>query len=242
MPTFSRSAVSHTNGGSSFRQVSYRTTVVPAMIAANAVHMPAACISGETANHGGTAASRTLSWISWAESWSAPIHRRHVHVGLSPQHTLGPTRGTTGADHRAGHRATPSRRGRYPLAPARHPATPPRAVPRLRCRRRPTAAGRRYQAGTRRRISRPATVVDDCPGSHVVEQLGDLTRRVVVVDVDRNGAGLQAADHHVGVQVVVHDQRHTVLPAFPVLQAGAFPVGAKPVGGEEVRQPPGAVG
>lgn len=34
------------------------------MIAANAVHMPAACISGETANHGAPAAPLTLSRIS----------------------------------------------------------------------------------------------------------------------------------------------------------------------------------
>ena len=59
-PTFSRSAVCHTDRGSSFLPVSYSTTGVPAMIAENAVHMPAACISGETANHGAPPA-RTLS-------------------------------------------------------------------------------------------------------------------------------------------------------------------------------------
>ena len=42
------------------------------MIAEKAVHMPAACISGETANQGAPALPRTLSWISWAEAWSAP--------------------------------------------------------------------------------------------------------------------------------------------------------------------------
>ena len=60
MPTFSRSAVCHTDRGSSFLLVSYTTTGVPAMTAENAVHMPAACISGETANHGGPQL-RTLS-------------------------------------------------------------------------------------------------------------------------------------------------------------------------------------
>ena len=71
MPTFSRAAVSHTTRASSFLPVSYMTTGMPCMIAENAVHIPAACISGDTANHGAPA-SRTLSWISCTESWSRP--------------------------------------------------------------------------------------------------------------------------------------------------------------------------
>jgi len=39
----------------------------------------------------------------------------------------------------------------------------------------------------------------------------------------------------------VHDKRNAVLPAFPVLQTGPFPVGTEARCGEEVRQPSGAV-
>jgi hypothetical protein len=38
----------------------------------NAVHIPAACISGETANQGGPWLV-TLSWISATCPWSAPF-------------------------------------------------------------------------------------------------------------------------------------------------------------------------
>ncbi len=71
IPTFSRSAVSSTTRGSNLVR-SYSTTVCPERTAAKAVHMPAACIIGDTANHGGPACC-TLAWISAAASWSAPF-------------------------------------------------------------------------------------------------------------------------------------------------------------------------
>ena len=84
-------------------------------------------------------------------------------------------------------------------------------------------------------------MIDDGTRLDVVEQFANFARRVVVVDVHRNGAGLQATDDHVGVQVVVHDQRDAILPAFPVLQGRAFVMRTEAVGCEIVCQPPGAV-
>src|ERR1700727_3110122 len=46
---------------------------------------------------------------------------------------------------------------------------------------------------------------------------GDFEPCVVVVDIHRNGAGLEALDDHAGVGVVVHDERNAVLSAFPIL-------------------------
>src|SRR6202012_4809677 len=51
----------------------------------------------------------------------------------------------------------------------------------------------------------------------------------------------QATDHHVGIQVVVHDQRHAILPAFPILQGRAFMMSTEAVGREVVCEPPSAV-
>ena len=82
---------------------------------------------------------------------------------------------------------------------------------------------------------------DDSARPYVVEQFLDFAWRVVVVDVHRNGAGFEATDDHVGVEVVVHDQRNAILPAFPVLQACPFPVSAEALGRKEVCQPAGAV-
>ena len=71
----------------------------------------------------------------------------------------------------------------------------------------------------------------------VVQQLGDLARGVVMVDVHRDGAGLEAPDDQLRVLVVVHDQRDAVLAALPALQFVAFGVGAESPVGQEVREP-----
>ena len=80
-------------------------------------------------------------------------------------------------------------------------------------------------------------VVDDGPRSQVLQQFGDLARRVVVVDVGRDGSGLQTPDHHVGIEIVVHDERNAILAAFPVLELIALTVSAETVAGQEVGQP-----
>ncbi len=64
----------------------------------------------------------------------------------------------------------------------------------------------------------------------------------MVVDVHRDRARLQAADHHLGVAIVVHDQRDAVLAALPVVEPVAILVRAEPLVREEVRQPAGAIG
>src|SRR5882757_4129716 len=81
-------------------------------------------------------------------------------------------------------------------------------------------------------------MVDDASGLDVVKQLAYFTRGVVVVDVHRYGARLQASGHHVGVQIVVHEQRDTVLAALPALELIPLAVGSKSPTGEEIRQPP----
>ena len=60
---------------------------------------PAACISGDTANHGWPAVADLVVDLGRRTSWSAPYHRRHVHVALAPQHALGPSRRSAGAHH-----------------------------------------------------------------------------------------------------------------------------------------------
>ena len=80
-------------------------------------------------------------------------------------------------------------------------------------------------------------MIDDGARLDIVQQLGDLARRVVMVDVHRDGAGLEAPDDQLRVLVVVHDQRDAVLPALPALQFVAFGVGAESPVGQEVREP-----
>jgi hypothetical protein len=89
------------------------------------------------------------------------------------------------------------------------------------------------------RAERP--VVDHRPRFDVVEQFGDFAERVVVVDVDRHRPGLQAPDHHVGVQIVVHDQRDAILAALAAFEPIAFAVRAESAAGQEVRESAGSL-
>src|SRR5690349_6543390 len=64
----------------------------------------------------------------------------------------------------------------------------------------------------------------------------------MVVDIHRNRARLQAAQNHLRVPVVEHDQRDAVLAAFPVFQFPAFSMNAEAVVRQEVRQSAGTFG
>ena len=144
-------------------------------------------------------------------------HRRHVDVGLTPKHALGPTGGAARADHEQIIR----RRGHVLVGiPLRQRILQGHRAGQFR--NRTAVVDRQQQVGTVRRehigeLRAERLVIDDCAWPYVVEQFLDFARRVVVVDVHRDGAGLEATDDHVGVEVVVHDERNAVLSAFPIL-------------------------
>ena len=188
---------------------------------ANAVHMPAACISGDTAYQGGPP-WRTFSWISSADVVVRPVHRRQVHVALPPQHAFRPPvvppvqimiRSSGEGD--ASWSVSPcANASSSVIAPGSSGAVVAivNGHQQVSCLRRSTSAN----------FAPSDAVVDDAPRPDVVEQFADLAGRVVVVDVHRHDTRLQAADDHVGIQVVVHDQRDPVLAALPAVERVAL--------------------
>ncbi len=164
-------------------------------------------------------------------------HGRHVGVTLAPQHPLWAARRAARAVHdevigRAGDPAF-----RIALC---HCLVQSHRARKCRCATAVVDGDHEFGAGRRQHVGELGTeraVIDDGPRLDVVEQLGDLAWRVVVVDVHGNGARLQTANDQLGILVVVHDQRHPILTALPVLQLAAFPVRAEPVVGQEVREP-----
>ena len=168
-------------------------------------------------------------------------HRRHVGVALPPQHALRPARRAA----RAVHDEVVGRPGdpdvRIALRHSIVQVDGPRDVGAVAA-----VVDRDQQVGAQRsqhvgEFRAEGAVVDDGSRLDVIEQIGDLARRVVVVDVHWHRAGLQAADHHLGIAIVVHDQRDPVLAALPVVQAVALAVRAEPLVRQEVRQPAGAI-
>jgi hypothetical protein len=86
-------------------------------------------------------------------------------------------------------------------------------------------------------------VVDDGPGPDHVEDGTDLGRPVVLVDVDRHGAGPVAAEHGLEVLGAVEQhQRHRILAALPALELGPLAVQPDAVGLQEGSEPAGAGG
>ena len=81
-------------------------------------------------------------------------------------------------------------------------------------------------------------MVDDRTGFDVLEKLADFAGRVVMIDVYRDSPRLQAADHHLGIAIVVHDQRDAILPTLPVVQPAALLMYAEAVVRQKIRQLP----
>ena len=197
--------------------------------------MPAACISGETANQGCPPPAYLGVDLVDAGVVGAD-HRRHVHVALPPQHALGTAGRPAGAHHDQVVGRPRRRVARTTLCQ--------RIIQRYRARQVGGVASvvdRDQQLGTVRRqhLGAPRTdraVVDDAARPDVGEQLGDLPRRVAVVHVDRHGSRLEAPDHRVRVQVVVHDERDPVLTTLPAVQCVPLSVRTEAVGVQKVCQ------
>ena len=99
--------------------------------------------------------------------------------------------------------------------------------------------GRRAGVGEQRR--EPA-VVDDGLGADLVEQLRDLGRVVVVVDVERHRPRAVRAEHRLDVLGAVrqHD-RDRALPALPARELRSLAPHTEPARGEERAEPLRAV-
>ena len=184
--------------------------------------------------------ARTLSWISAADSWSAPtiddtyesLCRHSTPLGLPVVPPVQYMMRSSG-DPRS---CAPDRPAPPHLPSVTAPGRSGASLPSSTAMSRVGSRGRQHVGELRTERA----VVDDGARFDVVEQVGDLARRVVMVDVHRDGAGLEAADDHLRVVVVVHDQRDAVLAALPVVQPVALVVGAESLVGQEVRQPTGA--
>ena len=141
------------------RTSSGRRTAPPAARRASrekTVHSPAACISGETANHGAPSLRAHLVVDLVGGLVVGADHRRHVGVALPPQHALGPAGGAAGAVHDEVVRRARDPAVRITLRQCvfqRHRTRQPRA---RRCRRRPRSAGPRRRAAARRRTCAPS--------------------------------------------------------------------------------------
>ena len=206
----------------------------------NAVHWAAACMSGRHRVPGARPPPAAAGGDRLGGGASSlPGHGRHEDVGLAPQHRLGAAGRAAGADE-------VEVVGRGLGQRLRSPASPPR--PRTGCcragRRRPTRRRRRRARGRRARVRRPRTPprrAGRAPGGSttarvpsVGEQRADLGRPVVLVDVERHGAGPEGAEHRLDVlDAVVQHDGDGVLAVLPPVELASLAPDAEAPPGEE---------